>query len=257
MIPLVQSTRVVQEMEAAILSGALKPRERLVEMDLISQYGVSRTVIREALKRLEARGLIRTAPFRGATVADLTAEEINELYFARAAIEKIAARLVLDHVRPEEVQRLKTLLREVEDHLRHKTPQMIEKDLEFHRAVYRTCRNRYLCEVIDFLRTKAHIVGYNAWSLPQRIEQSILEHREILRAIEEGDRTRLEKLVIEHITFSKKSYQEQLKGLNQTGRGGEKASFPRAKGRTKPEKSKEIGQGRKNVAQGANLPRSL
>ena len=239
MIPAVQSTRVVQEIEAAILSGTLKPRERLVEMDLISRYGVSRTVIREALKRLEARGLIRSAPFRGATVADLTGEEIEELYFARAAIEKTAAGLVLDHIRPEEIQRLKTLLRELEGHLRRKTPQMIEKDLDFHRAVYHTCRNRYLCEVIDFLRTKAHIVGYNAWSLPQRIEQSILEHREILRAIKERNRARLEKLVVKHITFSKRSYQAQLKGLDQTNHGTRNPLAMLVRKKTKPEKSKE------------------
>jgi len=239
LIPAVQSTRVVQEIEAAILSGTLKPRERLVEMDLISRYGVSRTVIREALKRLEARGLIRSAPFRGATVADLTGEEIEELYFARAAIEKTAAGLVLDHIRPEEIQRLKTLLRELEGHLRRKTPQMIEKDLDFHRAVYHTCRNRYLCEVIDFLRTKAHIVGYNAWSLPQRIEQSILEHREILRAIKERNRARLEKLVVKHITFSKRSYQAQLKGLDQTNHGTRNPLAMLVRKKTKPEKSKE------------------
>jgi len=239
LIPAVQSTRVVQKIEAAILSGALKPRERLVEMDLIARYGVSRTVIREALKRLEARGLIRTAPFRGATVSDLTVEEIDELYFARAAIEKTAAGLLLEHIRPEEVQGLKMLLRELESHLRRKTPQMIEKDLEFHRAVYQTCRNRYLCEIIDFLRTKAHIVGYNAWSLPQRIEQSILEHREILRAIEEGHRARLEKLVVEHITFSKRSYQAQLKGPDQTNHGGKKPLSMPVRKKTKPEKSKE------------------
>lgn len=241
MIPAVQSTRVVQEIEAAILSGMLKPRERLVEMDLISRHGVSRTVIREALKRLEARGLIRTAPFRGATVADLTVEEIEELYFARTAIEKTAAGLVLDHIRREETQRLKTLLRELEGHLRRKTPQMIEKDLEFHRAIYRACRNRYLCEVIDFLRTKAHLVGYNAWSLPQRIEQSILEHREILRAIEEGNRARLEKLVVKHITFSKRSYQAQLKGLNQTNHGAQNLLPLGRRKKTRPEKSKEKG----------------
>ena len=217
MMPAVQSTRVVQEMEAAILSGAFKPRERLVEMDLISRFGVSRTVIREALKRLEARGLIRMTPYRGAMVADLSAEEIDELYYARMEIERIAARLILENIHPGEIQELKALLRDLEGHLRRKTPQMIEKDLEFHRAVYRTCRNRYLCELIDLLRTKAHIVGYNAWSFPQRIEQSIREHREILRAIEERNRVRLEKLVVKHITFSRRSYQAQVKGLDQGG----------------------------------------
>jgi DNA-binding GntR family transcriptional regulator len=217
MMPAVQSTRIVQEMEAAILSGAFKPRERLVEMDLISRFKVSRTVIREALKRLETRGLIRMTPYRGAMVADLSAEEIEELYYARMEIERIAARLILENIRPGEIQGLKALLRELEGHLRRKTPQMIEKDLEFHRAVYRTCRNRYLCELIDLLRTKAHIVGYNAWSFPQRIEQSIREHREILRAVEERNRVRLEKLVVKHITFSRRSYQAQLKGQDQGG----------------------------------------
>ena len=73
-------------MEAAILSGRLKPRERLIEMDLISRFGGSRTVIREALKKLEAKGLVRTIPYRGALVADLTVEEVEEIYFVRVAI---------------------------------------------------------------------------------------------------------------------------------------------------------------------------
>jgi DNA-binding GntR family transcriptional regulator len=206
------SARVAKELEAAILSGQLKPRERLTEMDLISRFGGSRTVIREALKKLEAKGLVRTIPYRGALVADLTLEEVEEIYFVRAAIEKLAARLVSRNIRPDEIQSLKRLAREVEDHLRRKSDQMIKKDSEFHRAIFRTCRNQYLYNLIDFLRTKAHIVGYNAWSAPERIEQSIAEHRQIVQAIEKRDCPRLEKLVVKHLTFSKNSYLAQLKG---------------------------------------------
>jgi DNA-binding GntR family transcriptional regulator len=206
------SARVAKELEAAILSGQLKPRERLTEMDLISRFGGSRTVIREALKKLEAKGLVRTIPYRGALVADLTVEEVEEIYFVRAAIEKLAARLVSRNIRPDEIQSLKRLAREVEDHLRRKSDQMIKKDSEFHRAIFRTCRNQYLYNLIDFLRTKAHIVGYNAWSAPERIEQSIVEHRQIVQAIEKRDCPRLEKLVVKHLTFSKNSYLAQLKG---------------------------------------------
>jgi DNA-binding GntR family transcriptional regulator len=72
--------------------------ERLVETDLISQFGVSRTVISEGLKTLEAKGLILTTPYMGAIVADLTLEEIEEIYFVRTELEKIAARLVLKHI---------------------------------------------------------------------------------------------------------------------------------------------------------------
>jgi len=209
----VNSIRISNEIEETILSGQLKPRERLIEMDLISRFGVSRTVIREALKRLEAKGLLRTTPYRGAMVADLTVKEIEEIYFVRAELERIAARLVLKHITQKEIQNLKKLSKEVESHLREKTHQMIEMDSEFHRMIFRACRNSYLYDMIDFLRTKAHIVRFNAWSLPHRIEESILEHRMMVKAIEKRDLEGLEKLVLQHLTFSKNSYLTQLKGL--------------------------------------------
>jgi len=206
------SARVARELEAAILSGQFKPRERLIEMDLISRFGGSRTVIREALKKLEGKGLVRTEPYRGAMVADLTMEEVEEIYFVRAAVEKLAARLVVKNIRPNEIRTLKRVSREVERHLRQKTDQMIKQDSEFHRAIFKTCRNLYLHNIIDFLRTKAHIVGYNAWSLPERIEQSIQEHRRIIRAIEARNAAQLAKLIEKHLAYSKNSYLTQLKG---------------------------------------------
>ena len=206
------SVRVAKEIEEAILSGQFKPRERLVEMDLISRFGISRTVIREALKRLEAKGLVRTVPYRGAMVADVTVEEIEEIYFVRMELEKTAARLVLEHITEKEIQDLKRLSKEVERNLREKTHQMIEKDSEFHQTLFKVSRNRYLSEMIDSLRTKAHIVQFNAWSLPHRIEQSIVEHREMIKAIEDRNLNKLQKLIVKHLTFSKESYMSQLKG---------------------------------------------
>ncbi|MGQ9646903.1 MAG: FCD domain-containing protein [Thermodesulfobacteriota bacterium] len=79
--------------------------------------------------------------------------------------------------------------------------------------IFEACRNRYLFEMIDYLCTKAHIVTYNAWLLPHRIEQSILEHREMIRAIEERNLAQFEKLIVKHLTFSKDSYMSQLKGI--------------------------------------------
>jgi DNA-binding GntR family transcriptional regulator len=207
------SLRVFKEIEEAILSGRFKPRERLIEMDLISKCGVSRTVIREALKKLEAKGLVRTTPYRGAMVADLTVEEIEEIYFVRTELEKIAARLVLENITRVEIQELKKFSREVEKNLREKTHQMIEIDSEFHRMIFKACRNNYLYDMIDFLRTKAHIVRFNAWSLPHRIEESVIEHWEMIKAIEERNLSQFEKLIVKHLTFSKNSYMSQLKGV--------------------------------------------
>jgi DNA-binding GntR family transcriptional regulator len=209
----INSIRISQGIEEAILSGQFKPRERLIEMDLISRFGASRTVIREALKRLEAKGLVRATPYRGVVVADLTVEEIEEIYFVRAELEKIAARLVLKNITQEEIQKLKKLAKEVERHLREKSHQMIEVDSDFHRMIFKACHNNYLYEMIDYLRTKAHIVRFNAWSLPHRIEQSILEHREMIKAIENRNLSQFEKLIVKHLFFSKDSYMSQLKGI--------------------------------------------
>ena len=200
------SIDIFKEIEGAILSGKFKPRERLTEMGLMAIYGVGRTVIRETLKKLEAKGLVTIIPFRGAVVTDLTPEEVEEIYFLRAIMERVAADLAIQNITARETQDLKRVLRDVERHMRNRSDQMIEKDSEFHRAVFKACRNRYLCRVIDDLHAKAHIVRYHAWSLPQRIEQSIEDHRKMIRAIEKRDRRQMDMLVIKHLTFSIENY---------------------------------------------------
>jgi DNA-binding GntR family transcriptional regulator len=209
----VNSERVSKELEDAIFSGQFKPRERLIEMDLIGQFGVSRTVIREALKRLESRGLVRAIPYRGVLVADLTAEEVEEIYFVRTILEKTAAGLILKHITPKEIQVLKRLSRELEKYFRKKTHKAIEIDSEFHRAMVKASHNQYLYDLIDFLRVKSHIVRFNAWSHPERIEKSLSEHRAIVKAIEKRDLKGLESMIVEHLNLSKNSYLAQLKGI--------------------------------------------
>jgi len=213
----VSSALVLRKLENAILSGYFKPRERLVERDLLAHYDVSRTIIREVLKMLEGKGLVRITPYRGAIVVDLTAEEVEEIYFLRQKLEAIAGRLVIESTTRIEIQRVKRLCKELEKHLCKRTDQMIEKDNEFHRALFHASGNRYLNEMIDYLGTKVHMVKFNAWSLPDRIEQSILEHRAMIAALERRDAEAFEKLVIDHLLFSKNSYMEQLKGMARKG----------------------------------------
>jgi GntR family transcriptional regulator, trigonelline degradation regulator len=215
--PSVSSALVLQKLENAILSGYFKPRERLVERDLLVHFDVSRTVIREVLKMLEGKGLVKITPYRGAIVVDLTAEEVEEIFFLRLKLEAIAAGLVVKNITDIEIQHLKKLARELERHLRDRTDQMIEKDNEFHRALFQASRNSYLNDMIDYLSTKAHIVKFNAWSLPNRIEQSRLEHKAMIEAIEQRDEDTFEKLVTDHLLFSKNSYLAQLRGTARKG----------------------------------------
>ncbi len=213
----VSSALVLRKLENAILSGYFKPRERLVERDLLAHFDVSRTIIREVLKMLEAKGLVRITPYRGAIVVDLSAEEVEEIFFLRQKLEAIAARLVVENITRIEIQRLKKLCKELEKHLSNKTDQMIEKDNEFHRALFQASGNSHLNEMIDHLGTKAHMVKFNAWSLPNRIEHSISEHRAMIAALERRDSEAFEKLVTEHLRSSKNSYMAQLKGIARKG----------------------------------------
>jgi DNA-binding GntR family transcriptional regulator len=213
----VSSALVLRKLENAILSGYFKPRERLVERDLLAHFDVSRTVIREVLKMLEGKGLVKITPYRGAVVVDLTADEVEQIFFLRLKLEAIAAGLVVENITRIEIQRLKRLCNELEKDLTERTDQMIEKDNGFHRALFRTSGNIYLNEMIDYLSTKVHMVKFNAWSLPNRIEQSILEHKAMIAALEREDGEAFEKLVTDHLLFSKNNYLEQLKGMPREG----------------------------------------
>jgi len=209
----VSSAVVLRKLENAIISGYFKPRERLVERDLLTHFDVSRTVIREVLKMLEAKGLVKITPYRGATVMDLTADEVEEIFFLRLKLEAIAAALIIERITQPQIQYLKTLCKELERHRRDRTDQMFEKDTEFHRSMFQACGNRYLSDTIDSLRTKAYMVRFNAWSMPDRIEQSTLEHKAMIHALEQRDAEMLEKLVTDHLLFSKNSYLAQLRGV--------------------------------------------
>ena len=209
----VSSALVLRKLENAILSGYFKPRERLVERDLLAHFDVSRTVIREVLKMLEGKGLVKITPYRGAEVVDLTAEEVEQIFFLRLKLEAIAAALVVENITRIEIQRLKRRCKELEKHLTERTDQMIEKDNEFHRALFQASGNSYLNEMIDYLSTKVHMVKFNAWSLPRRIEQSVLEHKAMMDALELRDGEAFKKLVTDHLLFSKNNYLEQLKSV--------------------------------------------
>jgi DNA-binding GntR family transcriptional regulator len=213
----VSSALVLRKLENAILSGYFKPRERLVERDLLAHFDVSRTVIREVLKMLEGKGLVKITPYRGAIVVDLTAEEVEQIFFLRMKLEAVAAGLVAENITRIEVQRLKRLCKELERHMTDRTDQMIEKDNEFHRELFRTSGNNYLNEMVDYLSMKVHMVKFNAWSLPNRIEQSILEHNAMIAALERRDGQAFERLVTDHLLFSKDNYLEQLNGMPRTG----------------------------------------
>ena len=106
--------QVVDRLRAAVIGGDLRPGQRLTERELIERVGVSRTVIREALRQLETEGLVETLPNRGPAVRALTRAEATDLYRIRASLEALAARLFVERAPESLLRQLAATLREVE-----------------------------------------------------------------------------------------------------------------------------------------------
>ncbi len=194
-------------MLVSIITGKVKPGARLIERDLVTQFGVSRTPVREAIRRLESLGIVQCMPHKGAIVTDFSPRDIEDLYFVRLYQERIAARLAFHNLTEEDMARLAEINRELQLCSRKKDNirELVENDREFHRVIYRASKNRFLVQIIDDLRLKCYAIGYFAWTHPDRVITSIEEHKEIIRAIKEKNRARFESLV-EHQLYAAKMF---------------------------------------------------
>jgi DNA-binding GntR family transcriptional regulator len=178
---------VTESLRTAILAGHFEPAERL-DLDLVaSEYQVSRTPLREAVRRLETEGFIVSRPHHGVFVAFLTPDDIAEIYNVRALLEAEIARQVTVLLSPRALAGLEQLLLEDEascaagNSLAH-----VEADLAFHRTIASFCPNRLLKETVESLNNRAIAVRRYSLVRPGRhreITESIQEHRDILCAL--------------------------------------------------------------------------
>ena len=197
---------------AGILSGKFKPRERLIERDLVAQFRVSRTPIREAIRRLEEFGLVHCFPNRGAIVTEFSPNDIEDLYFLRIYLERLACKLSFSNLRTEEIRTLQKINGKLKQLMKNNNlSELIEKDREFHHAIYSGSRNNFLVQVIDELRVKSYIVSYYSWADQNQIKVSIAEHKEIIKALKERNREKFQNLIEQHMVSKKVFYLENLR----------------------------------------------
>lgn len=165
-----------------ILSGQIS-QERLTEHDLSERFGVSRTPVREALKRLAAEGLVAVEPGRGLVVRRPSTEEIIETFVVHEYVQALAARLCAERSTEIDVLRMKTLLNECDAALKAgKYARAMELTARFEEAFRETTRNRKLAQIIGFLHTS--LAPTSISDSRERIRQQLKEHRAIANAIE-------------------------------------------------------------------------
>ena len=186
-------SRVLRE---AILRGHFKPGERLVQEELASSLGVSRMPVREALRKLEAEGLVVIEPHRGAIVTSLSVEDIREIYGLRAPLEKLAVEMSVRQMGEGTIARLDELVLQMGQ--ADDPGVFIDLNIEFHRLLISHCPWKRLISFIEtlwngFPQQTPHL-------LSGQTEISNREHREILQAIRQGDAEQAGELVYRHIS---------------------------------------------------------
>jgi DNA-binding GntR family transcriptional regulator len=193
----------------AIQSGQFKSGERLREIDLAKQIGLSRTPIREALSWLESEGLVAHDPMRGVVVAELDYSMVTELYYMREVLEGTAARLVAQHASDVEISILDDLCQQYEAALGEQEA-LTASNRRFHDTLYRCSHNRYLLNMVTVLHDALSLLGSTTLDTPERAAETLREHRSVVAAIRARDADAAEQALRTHIRAAQKMRMQKL-----------------------------------------------
>lgn len=190
-----------------ITQGEIRPGESLKENDLANEFGISRTPIREALKKLESRGLLSHEKNKGVVVTMLDSKAIAELFVMREVLEGTAAALAAKYATAEEISILKDMV--LEDKSKLKDPVALSKSNKlFHRTLNQLARNHYLLEFFSLLNESMSLLGKTSLSDPSRAEKTLQQHQKIVDAIAKRDEEGARAAAIEHV---KSAYRARLR----------------------------------------------
>lgn len=194
---------VFETMRDAIITQVLKPGERLMEIQLADEMGVSRTPVREAIRKLELEGLVVMVPRKGAYVAGVSMKDIHEVYEVRAALEMLAVTLAAERITDEELDALeRQVLRESEaetEPAEHALDNIIYIDSSFHDIIYQAAHNQRLVQFVNILQEQLQRFRAASLSRPGRSKTALDEHKQIVEALAERNGELAAKLAKEHI----------------------------------------------------------
>ena len=207
--------KFVHKFESMILTSQFKPRERLVEANLSSIFGVSRYWVRDAFKVLETKGLVTVIPYKGVMVRELSAPEVEEIFVIRVALEQLACSLAMENADKQHLEKLRELGAKFEQTLKEDDVSgMVEADNNFHAYIWETAKNNHLRDLITDLRNRCHIIRFSAWTSPEVLKDVLKEHRQFVEFMEAKDKAALMKLAEQHIGRAKKQYLFRIETSN-------------------------------------------
>ncbi len=191
---------VEEKLRSAIASGHFKPGQRLIERELCEQIGVGRTSIREALRQLEAEGLVTTIPHRGPEVSSITADEARQLYEVRALLESFAGQAFAENGTEDDVAELGDAVeRFAAAAASTNRSQLIEAKTHFYAVLMNGTGNMFVKQTLTLLHNRITLLRVTSMTQPGRLDGSVAELREIYEAIRARDATRASAACKRHI----------------------------------------------------------
>ena len=190
----------IKHIRNAIILGELTPGQRLKEVELASTLGLSRTPVREALRVLDAEGLIQTSPKRGASVREYATADLRELYQLRAGIEGYCTRLAAERARPEDLDALaESCARFAGLKAGRDFDQLVQENLRFHSLIHDAARSDRIATVVRQVIDIPLVYRSYAWYSDSQKFVAEFQHEQILHALESGDPERAELSMQVHV----------------------------------------------------------
>ena len=191
---------VFNTLRQAIIKGDLKPGERLLEIQLADKLGVSRTPVREAIRKLELEGLVTMVPRRGTTVLGITKKHLKDVLEIRSALEELALELACRRITTEqyeELVRLEALLEAKQDS--DNAFELSDIDEKFHEQIYQATNNPRLVQLLANLREQMYRFRLEYMKAKDKRPRLIQEHQQIIKALKNKDSKAGRKAIYDHI----------------------------------------------------------
>ncbi|MEW6112499.1 MAG: GntR family transcriptional regulator [Thermodesulfobacteriota bacterium] len=193
-------TQTLRKLREAILDGYFKPGDRLYEKELCEQFGVSRTSIREALRQLEAEGLVSTVPNQGPIVTRVSYAEAEDIYQVRELVESLAARLFAERASDDQVRDLTEAIDELEKaYLANEMREFLKVKTTVYEILFSGCGNKVAHSIFASLVARVNFLRKTSLSQPGRTRDSVAEMRAMLTAIQRRDSQGAYEKCLEHV----------------------------------------------------------
>lgn len=204
---------VFETIRNAIVQGDMKPGERLMEVQLANELGVSRTPVRESIRKLELEGLVKMIPRKGAYVTPMSLKDLREMMEIRGALEGLVARLAADNASAEQISDMRESNAGFEDAIRNGDLQgIINYDISFHETLYQSSGNERLRTMIHTLREQMLRMRVEYVHNVKNLQPLLDQHRPIIDSIEAHQPDEAARFAEEHIAVTEKDMIEVIQG---------------------------------------------